>query len=130
MTTSGVESDIASAIPVMTLVAAGPDVTVTTPALPQARGIALGRVHGTLLMTHQDVAEPVLIVIESIVKCHYLTSGITEYSVDSLGQKRAAHGLGSFYLFTHVNNLPIGYFYSFDYSMRTPPLSAEVTIAA
>jgi hypothetical protein len=72
----------AVAIPVMALVAPGPDVTSTTP------GRAVGHVRGSLLVTHQNVFHA-LLAEDRIVNVQCRAAGIAEYVVDAFVLKRA-----------------------------------------
>ena len=65
MTTIGIESMYAVAMPVTALVTPGPDVTSATPTLLRRARIAVGRVDGALLVAHQDVLD--LVLLEELV---------------------------------------------------------------
>ena len=51
---------------------------------PLDPGIALRRVDGALLVPHQDMAQPVQVVIQAVIDRHDGSAGITEHGVDPL----------------------------------------------
>lgn len=107
MQTIGVESSIASAIPVTRFVAPGPEVARQTPTLPVAR-VALRCVDGALLVARQDVVQPVGMVIQMIVDRNDLSAGITEDRIGSLGDERQQQRFRSLY-FLLVSHKSIGF---------------------
>ena len=58
-------------------------------------GIALRGVDGALLVAHEDVAQPVAIVVERVVDGDDRAAGIAEEGLDAFAQKRFDQGLRS-----------------------------------
>jgi hypothetical protein len=83
MTTMGMESIMASAMPVTALVAPGPEVTRTTPAFARRTGIALGGMGRALLVADQDVAQG-RFGEEGVIDRQHRAARIAEQGVDAL----------------------------------------------
>lgn len=83
---------------------------------------------GGLLVAHKDVIEHLIVATRIIVKSieggHYGSTRIAEDGLDTLVLKGTHQGFCSCYLFhKKIGNLK-------DYMIRTPPLSAELTLCA
>lgn len=75
-------------MPVMALVAPGPDVTSTTPGAPRGARVAVGHMCGRLLVPHQDVLDP-LLAKDRVIDMQRGATGIAEDVVDTFVLQRA-----------------------------------------
>jgi hypothetical protein len=81
-------------MPVIALVAPGPEVTRTTPDFTGGARIAIGHMHGTLLMAHQYVIDA-SDRMQGIVNIEYRPARISEYVLNALIDQRSDDHLGS-----------------------------------
>ncbi len=99
-TTIGIESISASVRPVTALVAPGPEVTSTHADLAGRARVAFGRVHGALLVAHEDVADVVLLE-HRVVDRQHRAARIAENVLDALIAQGLDHHLGAGHLSGH-----------------------------
>ena len=81
-------------MPVTALVTPGPEVTSATPTFCDGARIAVGRVHGALLVAHQDVLDLVLLE-ELVVDVEDRAAGIAEDVLDAFLLQAADDDLGA-----------------------------------
>ncbi len=84
MTTSGIESVYAVAMPVTAFVSPGPEVTSATPTSPVARAKPSAACTAACSMAHQDMLNAVLFV-KRVVDIEHRPAGITPQVLHALG---------------------------------------------
>ena len=98
MTTRGMLSVYAVAMPVTALVTPGPGSDESHTHLSGGTRIAVGRVHRRLLMAHQHVLHGVLLV-QRVVNVEDRATGIAPDVFDTFGLQGAHHDFGAHELF-------------------------------
>ena len=100
MQTIGIESISASVSPVTALVAPGPEVTSTHADLAGRARITFRRMHGALLVAHEDVLEAILLE-QLVIDRQHGAARIAENMLDALVGESLKHHLGACHCARH-----------------------------